>query len=269
MKKLIPSKDLYNNSVNTVKEIFNKEQKITLALYDKYRDKDTTYSRQQLSTLYNKTFNQLKLEANLETFTYNNNFDKMLINSKEAFYWSGFIFADGSISKDYSSFNMRLGKQDYEHVNRFRRFIEYTGKQKGLDISINHSSIKSFSDKFGIVPDKSHSCLDYSFYKNLPYDLWISWFIGYTDGDGSITSRKDRPGLVTIRYVAHQSNFSFHEELLRDIKHRIDDCNSTIKYKEETIIRWFISKRSICRELATKAKELPSLRRKWDKIIFV
>lgn len=269
MKKLIPNTEFYNNSIATAQNIFDIHGKITLQLYNAIRNNETTYSRQQLSTLYGITFNDLKKLASIETFTYNNKFSNLLINSKEAYYWAGFIFADGSINKDYSCFNMRLAKQDADHVKAFREFVEYSGKQKSLDISLSHKDIKTFSDKFGIVPDKSHNCLDYNFYKNLPYDLWISWLIGYTDGDGSITSRKDRPGLVTIRYVAHQSNASFHEELLKDIKYRIDDCNSTIKYKEETIIRWYISKRSICKELATKAKELPSLRRKWDKVVFV
>lgn len=269
MKKLIPNKEVYTNSVTTAKQIYIEEGKLTIPLYDNYRDKSTTYSRQQLKALYDITFAEFKASIDIEVFTYNNKFDNLLQETEEAYYWAGFILADGSITKDFSSFNMRLAKKDAEHVERFRTFIEYTGKQKGLDISLSHRDIKTFSDKFGIIPNKTYSNIDYSFYKNLPQNLWLSWLIGYTDGDGSIVSRKDRPGLVTIRYVAHKANKEFHEELLEDLKKRIDDCNSTIKEKEETVIRWHISKRSICRVLAKKAKTLPSLERKWEKVVFI
>lgn len=256
------------NSIETIQSLYKIHKKITVKLYDENRDSKNTYSRQSLKYRYDLSWNELKTKLGIELSQniYNNNFEVMLEDTKETYYWAGFLFADGSISKDHTSLNMRLGQQDFDHTVAFRNFIEYTGKQVGRDISISSNYIKPFSEKFGIINNKSHNCLDYSFYKQLPYDLWVSWFIGYTDGDGSICARKDRVNLFNIRYVAHISNLSFHEELLEDIKRRIDTCNSSIYLDGETIIRWRLAKKSIARELKYQSQFLPVLARKWDKI---
>jgi tetrahydromethanopterin S-methyltransferase subunit G len=259
------------NTIYTLKNLSLVHQKLTVIVYNQFRDKETTYSRQQLKSKHNITFNELKsmLDIELSSNIYNNNFKVMLEDTKETYYWAGFLFADGSITRDYKSLNMRLGQLDMEHTIKFRKYINYSGIQTGRDISVSSNFIEPFSKKFGIIPDKSHSELDYTFYKNLPYDLWVSWLIGYTDGDGSICSRKDRKNLFNIRYVAHISNLSFHRQLLDDIKNRIDFCNSEIYYDGDTILRWRIAKKSIINELKNQSISLPVLNRKWDKIPIV
>lgn len=256
------------NTIHTIKKLSITNKKLTIAIYDKLRDKSSTYSRQQLQYYHNMQWDYLKNLLNIELSSniYNNDFSIMMLDSKETYYWAGFLFADCAISKDYKSLNIRLAQTDIDHIIKLRQYIKYSGSQIGRDISISSNYIKPFSEKFGIINNKSNSELDYSFYKNLPYDLWVSWFIGYTDGDGSICSRKDRKNLFNIRYVAHISNLSFHNQLLEDVKHRIENCNSNIYFDGNSILRWRISKKSIVYELKKQSLELPVLNRKWDKI---
>jgi hypothetical protein len=265
MKKLEHDVFKYKNSIEILETLY-KQGKVTLQEYDLVRDKNKTYSRQQLKTLYNVTFNQLKEQLNIPTIQYNNSFEKLLLEKPESYYWAGFLFADGWVHKNYTSIGLRLADKDIEHLNKYRAYIEYTGLQNKNQVDICSPYVKQFSDKFNIVENKSHRELNYSFYKTLPYNLWISWFIGYTDGDGSIISRPDRPNLVNIRYVASKDNLSFHQELLEDVKLRLGDCNSSIYCEKDTIIRWRLSKKSIARELKKQAMYLPCLDRKWSKI---
>jgi hypothetical protein len=270
MKKLDHDETKLINTVNTLKKLQSTSNKsVSINLFNSSRDISTTYSRQQIKTIYGLNWNEFKYTYELSLPRVNNSFEKLLADTKEAYYWAGFIFADGAISKDYTSFNMRLAEKDFEHTLRFRKFIEYTGSQIGTDISVSSPYIKEFSDKFNIVNNKSHTCVSYDIYKNMSYELWLSWLIGYTDGDGSIVKRKDRENLVNIRYVAHISNLPFHEQLLSDIKYRIDDCNSSIYYESDSIIRWRLSKKSIVKILKEHSYKVPSLERKWSRIVFV
>lgn len=266
MKKLEPDTTKYNNSIATIKHIVNTHHKVTIDMYNNIRDVENTYSRQQMQTLYQITFNDMKRLAEVPSTYYNNNLGILLEDSKESYYWAGFLFADGWVTKDYSEIGLALAVKDIEHLNSFRKYVGYTGAQTKLIVSITNPSVKDIADKFCILENKSHSYLNYDFYENLPYDLWVSWFIGYTDGDGSIIARPDRPNLVNIRYVAGIANLEFHTRLLKDVKKRIDTCDNNICFENETILRWRISKKSICRELKKQSLQLPVLARKWSRI---
>jgi hypothetical protein len=269
MKKLEHDEAKLINTIKTIKDLESTTGKsISILTYDTYRNTDTTYSRQQIKIIYDMNWNEFKINNEFLMPKVNNDFNNLLAETNEAYYWAGFIFADGSISKDYKSFNMRLSDKDFEHTLKFRKFINYTGIQQSNDISVSSPHIKTFCDKFDIVNNKSHVCIPYEKYKNMPYDLWLSWFIGYTDGDGSIVKRKDRENLVNVRYVAHVSNLPFHQQLLADIKLRIDDCNSSIYFENESVIRWRLAKKSIVKTLKEHSYKVPSLDRKWSRVNF-
>ena len=50
-----------------------------------------------------------------------NCFDSM--NSEAQFYWLGFMYADGNISKEGNRIEMRLSIKDIDHLEKFRAFL--------------------------------------------------------------------------------------------------------------------------------------------------
>lgn len=54
---------------------------------------------------------------------HNANLQRLLEDTPEAFYWIGFLLADGSFSKG----RIRFAIKDVEQLYRFGTFIDYTG----------------------------------------------------------------------------------------------------------------------------------------------
>lgn len=132
------------------------------------------------------------------------------IDSEEKAYWLGFIFADGCISssplrKDVKSiyqFELSLGLKDLNHLEKFRKFMEY---EKPLIVdtyrcrfTLSNKHLWTTLNNYGCTPNKSLTLEFPSISEHL-----IRHFIrGYFDGDGCIT-----------RYV-HRTCVSPHVELL-------------------------------------------------------
>jgi DNA-binding Lrp family transcriptional regulator len=124
-------------------------------------------------------------------------------DTAEVFYWAGFIAADGCVklhSKKYKQLSIGLSQKDHEHLEKFKKSIEFDGpihkiSSCGIDKSeITISSDKIFDDlaRFNIVPRKS---LTYTFPEWLIKHPLVNHFMrGYNDGDGSfyIILKKNR-----------------------------------------------------------------------------
>lgn len=261
-----------NNSSKVILELTEKLGKnISIEEYNNSRNIDETLSRQSIKYFTNMTFSEFKESLGLNTrYNYNNKIEILLNESLISYYWLGFLFADGSISQDFRVLNIRLAEKDYNHVCNFRNYIKYIGKQSKLNISVSNDSLKEISLKYQILPNKSHrEDLDYTIFKNLQFDKWVSWFIGYTDGDGCIRKRPDRPNQYIISYVASKHNLNFHNELLKDVSNRIDSMNSKISFENDSIIRWRITKNSVVKILKQNSCNVPCLDRKWSKITII
>jgi intein-encoded DNA endonuclease-like protein len=122
--------------------------------------------------------------------------------SEEVFYWAGFIAADGCVKHRGSSCELQiaLSSKDYEHIEKFKNTLNYTGpirqfiiknskrNPKWNDTEKSEIAITSqvlFEDlaKFNIVPRKS---LTYTFPDWLVNHPLVNHYMrGYFDGDGS------------------------------------------------------------------------------------
>jgi hypothetical protein len=130
----------------------------------------------------------------------NNFFSK---NTEEAFYWAGFIAADGSVQKrKYSKIlKITLSTNDLKHLELFKKQIlcdcpikEYIVKPSKLVKTSNKCceiqivSEKIFEDlaRFNVVPDKTfiYQIPDWL----LEHPLRHHFMRGYFDGDGCITT---------------------------------------------------------------------------------
>lgn len=154
------------------------------------------------------------------------------IDSEEKAYWLGFIFADGYISssplrtgvKKIYQFELSLGIQDIEHLNKFKDFIGYE-KDIILDnhrcrFAVANKHLWESLNSLGCTPNKSLS-LQFPTIE----EILIPHFIrGYFDGDGCIS-----------RHV-HNTCVTPHIELL-GTKHMLESIvhfsNISANYKKD------------------------------------
>ena len=136
-----------------------------------------------------------------------NNYVFEKIETEEQAYWLGFLYADGCVSHYNSSkrIELALQEQDYEHLVKFSRFVDYGGEIKyrknQAAYRICFGSTKMYNDlvRLGCVENKS-LILKYPGIDVISYELQRHFIRGYFDGDGclSLTMRKDYTYRKTI-----------------------------------------------------------------------
>lgn len=109
--------------------------------------------------------------------------------TEESAYWIGFILADGNIyhpPKRSKQLNIGLAKRDWEHLEKFKKFIGsnkklYYGKD-GVFISFYSNRIVKKLAEYGVVPRKSKIV-------KVPEQLKDNrhFWRGMVDGDGWVT----------------------------------------------------------------------------------
>lgn len=133
-------------------------------------------------------------------------FDK--IDTEEKAYWLGFIFADGYITDPETStehrykFELCLSSKDEEHIRKFAKFVEFTGKIEHRTISScptgnkdSYSAVRiilsgkhlwEVLNSYGCTPRKSLTLKfpNVSIFENK--SLVRHFIRGYFDGDGSL-----------------------------------------------------------------------------------
>ena len=132
-----------------------------------------------------------------------NCFDNM--NTEEQFYWLGFMYADGNISKEGNRVEMRLSLKDKNHLEKFRKFLQLTteiriGETNGIKfchLSVRNKHLWNTLNRLGCVPQKSLTLIfpNLKLFKNTANIL--HFIRGYVDGDGCLTIFKDGDKLRT------------------------------------------------------------------------
>ena len=125
-------------------------------------------------------------------------------DTPEAFYWAGFIAADGCLYLKHEKnkkIQIGLSIKDIGHLYKFKlainfdgkiTYVTYRGKYGGAAIGIYSS--KMFDDLESIFGLHERKSLAMTFPKNLIDNTNISHFMrGYFDGDGSINQSKGYP----------------------------------------------------------------------------
>ena len=132
-----------------------------------------------------------------------NCFDSM--NSEEQFYWLGFMYADGNISKEGNRIEIRLSINDINHLEKFRKFLQLTtkirtGETNGIKfchLSVRNKHLWNKLNSLGCVSNKS-LILTFPKIQLFTKKEYILHFIrGYVDGDGCLSLTKDNDKIRT------------------------------------------------------------------------
>ncbi len=200
----------------------------------------------------------------------------LLSEELEAYYWIGFIFADGYFNHKEDRLSLRLQESDREHLERF---VSYLGENQDIKVYRNAASIEfrcsilmeHLVNKFGFNPRKTYNPPSL---EKLPKDeKLVAFLLGFIDGDGNCYK-------VQNRFVISISNHDSWSDQLKYIKHsaykffNIEPCKPLLEDG-----RFFDDKGSPMFKISMSTKEfvqgmkdfaienkLPIMNRKWDHV---
>lgn len=125
-----------------------------------------------------------------------------------AFYWIGFILADGHLN-NLNRLTVTLSYKDAEHLLKFKSFLNEeihqsvfinNGNRKYIRASITDKYCGPIiRDKFDISNIKTYQPPNLSIYEKFDDNLFLSLLVGITDGDGNVRERKSTTPILTIK----------------------------------------------------------------------
>ena len=139
-----------------------------------------------------------------------NRLEKLLEESHQAYYWMGFLLADGSINfrknkasgeKQFWGLKLGVSVLDQDHLLQLYYFLEATqkirvSKTTGRDrcefTIFNTPVINEIKKKFDIKQNKTHFPPDEKKYEHFSEGLLTSLIVGLIDGDGCIKTQTGR-----------------------------------------------------------------------------
>lgn len=212
---------------------------------------------QQLDRTYSSITNKAHALGLENRSTNLSNISNLLSESNEAYYWLGFLLADGHFSKNNNQIQINLSIKDIEHLRNFARFVEYEKELIAPSLHISDINIvPKIKELYEIKSDKTYNPPNITF---LSGDSLFSLVIGFIDGDGSI--KKD--GYLYIKV---------HNSWLNVIDFMISNINKigkhTIKTNKEGLAICTLTNIEATKKIKEHAEKLklPILKRKWDRI---
>ena len=189
----------------------------------------------------------------------------LLNETPEAYYWIGFLLADGSFIDGRIKFHLKLG--DSSQVEKFAKFINWVGNfddrgELGIGVAAKHTSIvNALVKKFDIKEKKTYNppetILNHD--KNL-----LKYLIGgFIDGDGNISRQTGRNDSF-IRIKLHSS----WEKILKEFCEIIGYDKSHVKINNNGYAELVISDSRVISKLKKTLVDgnVPLLERKWSII---
>jgi hypothetical protein len=192
----------------------------------------------------------------------------LLLEIPETYYWIGFLMADGHFY-DNNRIKLTLSCKDLEHIKKFQRYIKTDNisfyKNSVCVSAMDVKIVPLIKNKFSITSHKTYEPCDIT---NITNDnLFISLFIGFVDGDGSISNifkRKDSHILIKV-YKTWINNLNYFSRRVSSL------CNVRIihtKINKKGYACISFSNSTLIKYLKRKEIELglPVLSRKWDRV---
>lgn len=227
-----------------------------------------------------RSYDAIKQMANkLGLFKEHNEYVKsdtsvLLEETPLAYYWIGFILADGHVS-DIGRLRVTLAIKDKNHLLKLANYIkcenimEYEhdssyGHGEAISLSTQDNIyLKQLREKFDIKSNKTYNPPQIVFNN----DLYLALLVGLIDGDGSVQSQTYRTHPM-INFHVHSSWYDFYNNLRKFISVKLNINVNEPKIGKDGYLRWNITNTEtvICLKKYAQDNDLPILSRKWDKI---
>ncbi len=196
------------------------------------------------------------------------NMSVLLEENVTSYYWMGFLIADASISN--TRIKLDLADKDRNHVVEFCRFVKCNNhrslKNGAYGVALmDKFNISKIIKKFKLLPRKTYNPPDLTWM--FDDDLFVSFFVGFIDGDGSIVKQfKRKDCILTIKnYASWLNNLQYMVNRVSDLSN-VNSTKAIIDNQGYAKVR---IANSICLK-SLKRKiiklKLPVLQRKWNRI---
>lgn len=211
---------------------------------------------------------QLKLRKERNEYV-ENSCDILLEDSNLAYYWVGFILADGHI-EDNKRLIITLSSKDILHLKKLALLLQCNLSNKiksKCSISPQDKFVFSkLSNKFDIHHAKTYNPPSTNIIPDNE-DLFLSLFAGFIDGDGSIKNQTGRKDCVIDLHI-HSSWLKFIFIIHKRLNELFDVNIAPPRVGNDGYTRWTICNRKVVNGLKQKLSKLniPLLERKWSKI---
>ena len=200
------------------------------------------------------------------------NIERLLSDELEAFYWVGFLLADGCFNRN-GIFQLGLSIKDSDHFYKFVKFINYDltvlnrlGGNDSFGIDKEHVSMRLqdyinvnlICKKFDIHNKKTYNPPNIEVFKSFTINQMKSLVAGFIDGDGTISKSG------TIRFGCH----FLWIDILKYFATFITDSYSVTNSMNSNCLGIRIVGHTNCRNFKTELLnfKLPLLERKWNRI---
>ncbi len=191
----------------------------------------------------------------------------LLEETPQAYYWAGFIAADGCILNG-KRLSIALCNADKEHLEKFARFVQtkIRGNKTAVASIQDGILVPKFCKKFDLRPRKTYNPPSLDIVDD---DLFLAFMAGFIDGDGSIGNIKNRKD-NNLQIKLHSSWC----DALAKMEARIYEVLGIPRRKTFTKINkqgytyLSITNNKVIRSLKKRliTLELPLMERKWSKI---
>ncbi len=180
-----------------------------------------------------------------------------LINeSNEAYYWLGFLMADGHFSKN-GQIQINLSEKDLQHLIKFSKFVKYRKVLSKPNLYVSDNRVTPLlCEKYGLVNNKTYNPPNID---NINGDKLFSLIIGFIDGDGSISDK----GYLRIKVHSTWTNV-----IKKMMEHLVGNGNFSILLDKHNLVIGCINKIELMKKIKQKIIDLDIsfLERKWVRV---
>ncbi len=210
----------------------------------------------------------------------------LLSDSYAAYYWLGFIIADGHLSKQNAlsvcvsvkdKIHLQkladLLKTQIRHRNTEGSFKANTHKARAVLISVGDSFlVPKIREKFGM--EKTNKTYNPPVIPEMNREQFLSFLAGYIDGDGCIAKQGDygkyKREDTVIQVKCHNSWFNIlcemENRLYKELNFFLE--RNHVRITKQGYAFWKVSNNKIIKKLKAELINfnLPIMERKWSKI---
>lgn len=192
----------------------------------------------------------------MRKYTFNTDFFKIIDNEEKA-YWLGFISADGYLNKKGNTLGICLNEKDKNHLEKFKKSIEYTGEIKSrkgkysidyketnkVTLEIYSTELSKDLNRLGLDYQKSYSLKAMS----IPLTLINHFIRGYFDGDGCVFEYSKKISTYNCGFT-----FTGTKEFLTYVNDNLPEKCKNLIFDKRTTSSYTLYLASIKRFLITK-----------------
>lgn len=203
------------------------------------------------------------------------NLSKLTDGSYESCYWLGFLLADGHFSKR-NRLEVELSLKDEDHLKKYATYIEFRGdfhyRRRSCMAGVSdHEMVPRICAQYGIHSNKTCHPPEHAMFEGLTDLQIVCLFIGFIDGDGSLTNDKGRRNTCNLSLAGHKNSLSLLTYFVSRVAHasNIGIAFPTIRQtKRGDYAQFQVRNHALNKFLKQTALDLklPIMDRKWRQI---